>query len=153
MLRAPVAGRVLALNAAAGERVAAGQTVLTLQAKGRLWLHATFFGAAAGAIHVGMRGRFVPAADPRPIPVVVVSVFPALGADGGEAVGLRATAGSPWRNGAFGNVSLDGPSRLVTAVPTRALILDRGRWWVMLHTPHGDRPQAVVPGPARGASC
>ena len=150
VLRAPVAGRVLALNAAAGERVAAGQTVLTLQADGRLWLHAAFYGTATAAIHVGMRGRFVPTTDPGPIPVVVVSVFPTLGADGGESVGLRATGGSPWHNGDFGSVTLDGPSRLVTAVPTRALILDRGRWWVMLRTPHGDRPQAVVPGAAHG---
>ena len=38
----------------------------------------------------------------------------------------------------------------MVAIPTRALILDRGKWWVMVHTPHGNHPRQVTPGPARG---
>ena len=35
-------------------------------------------------------------------------------------------------------------------IPTEALILDQARWWVLVHTPGGDRAQEVVPGPTRG---
>ena len=53
-------------------------------------------------------------------------------------------------NGEFGTVTLNAPQRRLVAVPTRSLILDQGKWWVMVHTAQGDRPQAVVPGPTLG---
>lgn len=150
VLRAPADGTLLAWNAADGEHVAAGRTVLTLQTDHLLWLKAFYYGTDAIAVRPGLRGRFLAATDSTPVPVEVVSVFPSLAADGGEAVGLRATGGAHWRGGEFGRVTLDGPAQRVSPVPTRALILDRGHWWVMLHTPQGDRPQAVVPGAVRG---
>ena len=36
------------------------------------------------------------------------------------------------------------------AVPSGALILDKGRWWAVVHTPQGDHPVQVTPGPAHG---
>lgn len=158
-LRAPSAGTVIAVDAASGERVAAGQAVLTLQPGGSLWLEATYYGSDAAAIRVGMPGRFAPAAGGAPVAVKVVSVLPALGPDGGEKVGLVATGplpgarsdrALPWLEGEWGTVTIFGPARPMIPVPTDALIIDRAKWWVLVRTPSGDRPQPVVPGPARG---
>lgn len=158
-LRASSAGTVLSVSAADGQRVMPGQTLLVLQADDRLWLTAAYYGADAAAIHVGMAGSFQPAAGGIAVPVKVVMLSAALAPDGGELVGLDAvdargalagTAVPPWLNGERGTVTLAGPAHRGMAVPTRALILDRARWWVLVRTPHGLRPRAVVPGPARG---
>lgn len=150
-ITAPVAGNVLAVTAADGQRVSAGETILTLQPRDQQWLKAVFYGADAAAIHVGMTGEFSSAGGNKPIPVKVVAVFGALNPDGGEAVGLAAAGPSPgWLNGEFGSVTLQGAVRSLIAVPTQALILDQGCWWVLVRTPQGDRPQPVTPGPSRG---
>lgn len=149
-LRAPSAGRVLALDAADGQRVAEGQTVVTLQTGGHLWLMASFYGADAAAIRVGMSGVFQPAAGGAPLPVKVAAVGASIGADGGEQVGLVAAHPGAWLNGEWGAVTVDGVSRPMIPVPTEALILDGARWWVLVRTPNGDRAQAVLPGPTRG---
>lgn len=156
-LRAPAAGIVTALAASDGQRVAVGQTVLTLQASDRLWLKAAYYGADAAAIRVGMTGRFQPASGGTAQPVKVAAVFGGIAPDGAESIGLlpagSGSAGaSParWRSGEAGRLTLDGAKRSLVSVPTRALILDRAEWWVLLRTPQGDRRQAVVPGPARG---
>jgi RND family efflux transporter MFP subunit len=144
-------GIVLAVNAANGERVAAGQILLTVQPADKLWLKAAYYGSDAAAIHVGMTGQFAPADGGKTVAVKVSTVFGALAPDGGESVGLVATTPSPgWLNGESGTVTLDGPTRSLVAVPTRALILDQGRWWLLVRTDQGYRPQAVVPGPTRG---
>ncbi|MBW4051970.1 MAG: HlyD family efflux transporter periplasmic adaptor subunit [Proteobacteria bacterium] len=156
-LRAPARGQVLAVHAADGEQVAAGQLILTLQTR-RPWLSATYYGAQALSLHPGMTGRFQPVSGGA-IPVRVKTVSRALGPGGGEQVGLlpvlhgrreSAALAPSWRSGQWGTVTLVGPTRPLFAVPTRALILDRARWWVLVRTPRGDRRQQVVPGPTRG---
>lgn len=148
---APAQGIVLTLDAAPGERVASGEPLLTLQPDNQLWLRAVYYGADAAAIHVGMSGEFRAADGGQPIPIQVASVFGALAPDGGESVSLRATTTAPgWVNGRFGSVTLDGTARQCVTVPTRALVLDRGRWWVLVRTPRGFQPREVMPGPARG---
>ncbi len=152
-VRAPVSGTVLSVEAADGEQLPAGQVVATLQPQGKLWLRAQYYGADASQLHVGMSGRFRPAGGARAVAVQVVAISAALAADGGLRVGLLPTGvRSPpgWRNGQWGSLVLDGPVRPMVLVPTQALILDRGHWWVLLHTPSGDTPRRVVPGPARG---
>ena len=150
-LTAPTDGTVLAVNVADGERVSTGETILTLQPADKLWLKAAYYGADAAALHAGMTGEFSPAAGDAPIPVKIATTFGALDPDGGESVGLLATTPSPgWLNGQFGTVTLNGPVRKLVAVPTRALILDEGRWWVLVHTAQGNQRQAVTPGPTRG---
>ena len=151
-LSAPAQATVLTVNAANGELVSAGQTILTLQTANRLWLKAAYYGAGLSAIRGGMTGVFTPADDSsQPIPVRVSTVFGSLTAGGGESIALvPVTPRSKWMNGEFGTVTLYSPKRMLVAVPTRALILDQGKWWVMVHTSQGDHPQAVVPGPSRG---
>lgn len=156
-LRAPAGGQVLAVHAADGEQVAAGQRILTLQTS-RPWLSATFYGAQALQLRPGMKGRFQPVSGGA-IPVRVRTVSQALGPGGGEQVGLvpapqgrhaGAALRTAWRSGQWGTVTLTGAARSMIAVPTRALILDRARWWVVVRTAHGDRRQQVVPGPTHG---
>ena len=148
---APAGGVVLAVQAANGELVSAGQALISLQPRKQLWLRAAYYGTDAAAIRTGMTGEFSPANSARPIPVKVVTVFGALHPDGGESVGLFAITASPgWLSGEFGTLILKGQVHQLPAVPTRALILDKGRWWVLVHTPHGNQAQVVTPGPARG---
>jgi RND family efflux transporter MFP subunit len=150
-LFAPDAGTVLALNAANGQRVAAGQTILTLQPTGQLWLRAAFYGSDVRSVRVGLTGTFSPAGGGEAIPVKVVTVFGAMAPDGGQSVGMVGAASTPnWRNGEFGTVLLNGKTQSLVAVPTLALVLDKGQWWVLIHTSKGEQPRRVVPGPARG---
>ncbi len=150
-VNSPSDGIVLAVNAANGERVGAGQTLLTLQPAVKLWLKAAYYGVDAAAVQLGMTGQFFPADSRAAIPVKVCSVFGLLNSDGGELVGLAAMVPTPgWLNGESGTVTLNGPARSLVAVPTRALVLDHGQWWVLVHTAKGNQPQLVTPGPARG---
>lgn len=150
-LTAPANGRVLAVDTAEGQRVSIGETLLVIQPANKLWLRASYYGADAAALRAGMKGRFLPAGGGNAIPVKVASVFGTLKPDGGESVGLLAGTPAPgWLNGEAGTVTLNGPVRLLVVVPTRALILDQGKWWVLVHTNQGDRRQAVRPGPVRG---
>ncbi len=155
-LRAPAEGDVLAVDAADGEQVAAGQPILTLQT-GRPKLKATYYGSDALAIRPGMTGEFRPVSG-EVVPVRVLTISRALGPDGGEQVWLspRAARGgeaarlASWRSGLWGTVTLNGATRSMVAVPSRALILDRAQWWVLVRTGHGNHRQRVLPGPSRG---
>lgn len=150
-LPAPAGGIVLALNSANGQLVSAGQPVITLQPDNRLWLRADYYGSALNAIRAGMTGRFTPADGSTPISVRVCSIPGTLTVGGGESIALcPAEVKAAWLSGEAGTVTLDLPPQMLVAVPTRALVLNQGKWWVMIHTAKGDRPQQVVPGPASG---
>ncbi len=150
-LSAPTDAMVLALNSANGESVNMGQTIVTLQPSRSLWVRASFFGADMQAVRFGMTGRFQAADGAPPAAVKVAAVFGSVTAGSGESVAVVPLHLQPhWLNGEAGTVTLDAPQRRLVAVPTRALIVHQGRWWVMVHTPQGDHPQAVVPGPAEG---
>ncbi|HEV2326789.1 MAG TPA: HlyD family efflux transporter periplasmic adaptor subunit [Terracidiphilus sp.] len=147
---APASGTVLAINSSNGELVSAGQAVVTLQPEGGLWLRAAYYGAALNSIHLGMTGRFTPSGGGALMAVRVCSAPAMLAAGGGESIALCPEQHAAWLNGEAGTVTLDLPQRKLVAVPTRALVLNQGKWWVMVHTAKGDRPQQVVPGPAEG---
>lgn len=150
-LSAPTDAIVLSLSSADDALVAPGQTILTLQSATGLWLKAEYYGAEMTAIRTGMTGIFSPADGSGPIPVKVSAVFGSLTSDGGVSVTMAPVERHvQWLNGQSGTVALNAPPRKLIAVPTRALILDQGKWWVMVHTAHGDHPQVVVPGNAQG---
>lgn len=150
-ISAPARGSVLAVNASDGELVSAGQPVVTLQPAAGLWLEASYYGADLSLIRTGTTGLFSPANGSAAIPVRVQAIAGAMSPSEGIAIGLtRVDSTQPWISGEFGTVTLNLPAQKLVAVPTRALILDRGQWFVLVHTSHGDIPQRVIPGPARG---
>lgn len=150
-LAAPTGGIVLAINSTNGQLVTAGQAVVTLQPDGGLWLRATYYGAALHSIRAGVTGRFSPSDGGRPVAVRVCSAPEMLAAGGGESIALcPAQQHSSWLSGEAGTVTLDLPQRKLVAVPTRALVLNQGKWWVMVQTAKGDRPRQVTPGESRG---
>lgn len=153
IVHAPQAGRVLTLNAAAGEHIASGETMMTLLPADNLWLRATCYGSEANHIRADMPGQFVPASDGAAIPVKVRAVVGALDRDGGRTVNLIAAGidAPGWLDGEAGTVTIDAGTVTGVAVPTRALILDQAKWWVVVHTAKGDIPLPVTPGPSRGA--
>lgn len=150
VVKAPIAGSVIAVQAANGEQARAGDTLLTIQPRGPLWVRAKYYGADASALRIGMTGRFTPAGNGAPIPVSIINIAQAASADGALQVGLSASSHADWVSGQWGTVTLDGAPASYVMVPTAALILDRGEWWVLVRTPKGDEPRRVVPGQARG---
>ncbi len=150
-IKAPMSGIILARAIASGERVSGGEPILTLRPDDSLWLTAEFYGTDAEMIHNGMRGVFKPASGGKPQPVIVRNVFAAISPDGGRETGMMLAAkNAEFQDGAYGSVTLDGTEQKMLAVPTRALILDRGQWWVLVQTDKGPQKRKVTIGAARG---
>lgn len=149
-LQAPASGTVVSVHAHVGERVRAGQALALIQPGDALWLMAAAYDPHARArLHVGMHGRFQPDDGSRPMAIRIAQLPPRLRADGGQPIAMvraPSDSGQAWVNGETGTVSLVGRAVQRLLVPTRALVLDRGVWWVLLDTPHGDRKQPVTPG-------
>ena len=151
VVSAPSDAIVLSLSTPNGSLVTAGQPILTLEPADQLWLRATYFDADLSSIHIGMSGLFQPSNLIAPIPIKVNAVSGTVGTTGGESIAMVSKSTHPhWLNGEFGEVTLDSPPRNVAVIPSRALILDQGKWWVIVHTSKGDNPRIVVPGPADG---
>ncbi|HQT64560.1 MAG: hypothetical protein B7Z75_05705 [Acidocella sp. 20-57-95] len=147
-LRSSLAGVVQTVAVSEGSVVATGQTVATILPRSGSWLKAVFYNASITGIAAGTTGLFTPSTGGPSVPVILRGAFGVAQADGGVPVALVPAA--PLAPGAFGTVTLNLPVRRVTLVPTEALIMDKGLWWVMLHTAQGDKPVQVVPGPAQG---
>lgn len=144
-LRSPLGGVVQSVAVANGDVLTAGQVVVTVQPSTGSWLKAVFYG---NAIPAGAVGNFIPSNGGSSIKVSLRGTLGVSQPDGGMPVALvPSEALAP---GAFGTVTLDLPAQIVTLVPSEALILDKGQWWVMVHAPEGDHPVQVTPGPAQG---
>ena len=150
-ISAPTDGTVIALASADGALIAAGQPILTLQPSHGLWLRAMYYGADLGSIRIGMSAQFTPADGSNPVAVKVSSVPGTLVVGGGESIAMVPVHGrATWLNGESGTVTLNLPPHKMIVLPTRALVLNQGEWWVMVQTSHGTRPQQVIPGPVEG---
>lgn len=131
IVSAPVAGTVTGVLRGDGERVAPGDALARVDPAGSLWLRAALYGRTAAIARVGMRGTFAPAGGGRSIAVRVTSLIPAAGGDA-IGLGLIAIGSRPkWFSGEGGLLTLAAARRREPAIPTAALILSRGRWWVV----------------------
>lgn len=154
-LTAPADSIVTSVNAMNGEQVIPDQVIMTLQPTHKLWLRATYYGKDSGLLRIGMTGQFKPADGHKPVAVKLVAIAPNVSSNSGRVIDLvpEQSSNSPqWVNGTWGRLVITGKTKPMASIPTSALILDRGKWWVLLHTPHGDIPREVIPGPAHGWS-
>ncbi len=149
-LLAPVDGNVTGLLVANAAFVKAGQPLMKiLPAKG-LWLASRVFGADGSSVHVGQKGWFVPDGSTAKIPVTVASVVSDPKVAGIRHVYLTTSVKSiDWMAGQAGTVALSGPTRTLPAVPSPALILDQGAWWVMVRRGNAWVPVQVHPVASR----
>ncbi len=144
-LKSPSAGIVQDLNVANGDIVTKGQVLATIQPNTGSWLKAVFYGDAVPA---DAKGVFTTGNDAAKIKVSLRGAFGVAQSDGGMPVAL--TALQSLIPGTFGRVTLDLPAQTVTIIPSDALILDKGKWWVVRHDASGDRPVQVIPGSTKG---
>lgn len=150
-VRAPLAGTVLSLNASPGERVSPGTPLLNLLPDHNLWLRTTLFGLEAQRLRPGMAGKFYPLEGGAAIPVRVSAIIPPLTPGGGLGIACLATVAAAWQDGEVGTVIVTaGPARQMPVVPTAALILDQGKWWVLIANAHGLHRQRVEIGSSAG---
>lgn len=149
ILRSPIDGTITSIQYANGSLVQPGTTIARLAPTHDLHLEARFFGTP---ITPGMRGMFHPLGTHKPIAVQVTQVLPIDPRDGSQPALLRpiAPTAADWHIGAAGQVVLSAPAQTEIQIPSRALILDQGQWWVLLHTVHGPQPQAVTIGHSQG---
>lgn len=144
---APVAGTVLNLDATTGQALSAGSTLLVLQPDHGLWLKAAFYGNASQRVVAGMTGKFLPADGSATVPVRVRSVINEVGSDGGRSVGCVPIGRVDWSAGEAGTLVLQRGTETWPALPSEALILDAGRWWVVIRKDGRYRNQIVRLGP------
>jgi RND family efflux transporter MFP subunit len=147
----PVSGRVVSLSAANGNRVGQDSPILVLQPDRDLWLRAVFYDLPTQLLAADRPASFIPADGTRGLPVRFAQRLPTLRADGGLTAFFEPAAETPrWNGGETGEAVVEGEPQEAVEVPTSALILDRGRWWVLVRTAEGLHRQAVEPGPSRG---
>ncbi len=147
LVRAPGDGTVLSLAATTGQNLNAGSALLVLQPDHGLWLQADFYGNAIRQVSAGMKGKFLPADGAEAIPVRVRSVINEVDSDGGRSVGCVPIGRADWIAGEAGTLVLEGGDQSWPALPSQALILDAGRWWVVIRADGHYRNQPVSVGP------
>lgn len=149
-ISAPAAGMVTAVSAADGQYVNAGQALTTIALTTGLYVVADLFGSNATSVVPGMKGVFLPEGNNAMVQVVVQRVSRSLTAPGQVEVWLKAGPGYTLDPGAVGTVSLTTSDDRHVAIPSTALILDAGQWWVLVRDRSGSRRRKVVPGLSDG---
>jgi membrane fusion protein, heavy metal efflux system len=143
-------GVVTAVNAADGQYVSAGQALVTVASSRDLHVVAYFYGSDAASVTRGIKGVFLREGTDAPIELIVRRTAWSVTAPGQLEVWLDAAPGRSLVAGTVGTVSLTASDDKRLAVPSKALILESGQWWVLLHDKGGNHRRRVVPGPAEG---
>ncbi|TAL99035.1 MAG: HlyD family efflux transporter periplasmic adaptor subunit [Paraburkholderia sp.] len=142
----PEPGVVTAVNAADGQYVSAGQALVTVAPSRGLHVVANFYGNDASLVTGGMQGVFLAEGADAPINVVVQRVSWSVTAPGQLEVWLNAAPGRALVTGTVGTVSLTTSDDKRLAIPSTALVLDGGQWWVLVRDKSGNHRRRVVPG-------
>ncbi|QCP52440.1 efflux RND transporter periplasmic adaptor subunit [Trinickia violacea] len=143
-------GVVTAVNAADGQYVSAGQALVTVASARDLHVVANVYGSDAASVTAGMKGVFLREGTDAPVDVAVQRTSWSVTAPGQLEVWLDAQPGHSLVAGTVGTVSLTASDDKRLAVPSAALILDGGQWWVLVRDKGGNHRRRVVPGPSEG---
>jgi multidrug efflux pump subunit AcrA (membrane-fusion protein) len=147
-LSSPAPAVVAEVSAASGADLPAGTLLVTLIPRGSLWLRAEVFGNPP--LPGATIAHFLPANGEPAVVVHRVAELPARAPDGARVFNFTAAGSVHWQAGETGDLIWQGSPQIAAAVPSEALILDAGRWYVLTET-HGKlAAQAVTPGPPRG---
>lgn len=147
-LSSPTSAVVGAVNAAPGTDLTMGSPLVTLLPHGSLWLRVEVFGGSS--VPVATTARFVPANGGSAVAVHQVGKLPARAPDGARVFNFTSVGANSWQAGETGELIWQGSPRNAVAVPSKALVLDAGHWYVLTDV-HGKlAAQAVTPGPTRG---
>jgi RND family efflux transporter MFP subunit len=149
-ITSPADGRIVRLQAALGDRVAEHQALLQIDPTHALWVEAVFYKYGAKSFENAASLQFVPADGGAAIPLHLAATLPQVREDGGTTFSFTAPDDAVWRSGETGEVLATAQVEEAVAVPTDALILDQGRWWVMVSQGGKVNPVSVTPGPSRG---
>ncbi|SOE66378.1 RND family efflux transporter, MFP subunit [Burkholderia sp. OK233] len=150
VIRAPESGVVTAVNVADGQYVTAGQTLVTAVPSRGLHVVANLFGNDASSVIAGMKGVFLAEGTDTPIDVVVQRMSLSVTTPGQLEVWLNAASGHSLVAASVGTVSLTASDDKRLAIPTTALVLDGGQWWVLVRDKSGSRRRQVTPGISDG---
>lgn len=146
----PEPGVVTVVNAANGQYVSAGQALVTVAPSRGLHVVANLYGNDASLVTSGMKGVFLAEGADAPIDVVVQRASWSVTAPGQLEVWLNAAPGHALVTGTVGTVSLTTSDDKRLAIPSTALVLDGGQWWVLVRDKNGNHRRHVVPGLSDG---
>lgn len=150
VISAPEPGVVTAVNAADGQYASAGQALVTVVPTRGLYVVANLYGSNASSVAAGKKGVFLADGANAPIDVVVERVSWSVTTPGQLEVWLNAVQGTALVPGTVGTVSLTTSDDKRLAIPSTALILDAGQWWVLVRDRSGSRRRQVIPGLSDG---
>ncbi|MCC8392371.1 efflux RND transporter periplasmic adaptor subunit [Paraburkholderia sp. MMS20-SJTR3] len=139
-------GVVTMVSAADGQYVSAGQPLVTVSSSRDLYVVANLYGSDAAFVAVGMKGAFLSEHGDAPTYVVVRRTSWSVATPGQLEVWLSPVEGSSPEPGSVGTISLSPPDERHLAVPSTALVLDGGEWWVLVHDKTGNHRRRVAPG-------
>ena len=139
-------GKVLNIFTANGDYVQSGQTLLTiLSNKNRLLV--TDYNEKNNTITIGQKGWFFPQQkNAKPILMAVNTIIANPNEAGILHIYLHPVhSNANWTVGEVGNFEFIKQARYLIAIPKKALIMNRGKWWVLKKTDQGIQKIEVFP--------